>query len=99
MRTPVDVIPTIRGIDTVHAAIAETTIPEALVKSYRWLTLIAALLITLCEVLVFRSQATQAGYKRANVAVGAEVDGRRHAPGVEPWRLVKPRVQPGSGSS
>jgi hypothetical protein len=68
-------------------------------KSYRWLTLIAALLITLCEVLVFRSQAAQAPTKQANVAVGAEVDSRRHAPGVEPWRLVKPRVQPGSGSS
>ena len=67
-------------------------------KSYRWLTLIAALLITLCEVLIFRSQATQAPYKQTNV-VGAEVDSRRHAPGVEPWRLVKPRVQPGSGSS
>ena len=68
-------------------------------KSYRWLTLVAALLITLCEVLVFKSQATQASYKQANVAVGADVDSRRHAPGVEPWRLVKPRVQPGSGSS
>jgi hypothetical protein len=69
------------------------------VKSYRWLTLIAALLITLCEVLVLKSQATQAPYKQANFAVGPDVDGRRHAPGVEPWRLVKPRVQPGSGSS
>jgi len=69
------------------------------VKSYRWLTLVAALLITLCEVLVFKSQATQASYKQANVAVGADVARRRHAPGVEPWRLVKPRVQPGSGSS
>jgi hypothetical protein len=69
------------------------------VKSYRWLTLIAALLITLCEVLILRSQVTQAPYKQANVAAGADLDSRRHAPGVEPWRLVKPRVQPGSGSS
>ncbi len=68
-------------------------------KSYRWLTLIAALLITLCEVLVFRSQVAQAPTKQANVAVGEQVDSRRHAPGVEPWRLVRPRVQPGSGSS
>jgi hypothetical protein len=69
------------------------------VKSYRWLTLIAALLITLCEVLVFKSQATQGPYKQADVAVGAEVDGRGHTPGGESWRLVKPRVQSGSGSS
>jgi hypothetical protein len=69
------------------------------VKSYRWLTLIAALLITLCEVLVLKSQATQAPYKQASVAVGADLDSRRHAPAVEPWRLVKPRVQPGSGST
>ena len=67
-------------------------------KSYRWLTLIAALLITLGEVLVFRSQAAQAPTKQANAAVGADVDSRRHAPGVEPWRVVKPRVHAGSGS-
>jgi hypothetical protein len=36
----------------------QTTFAEVLVKTYRWLTLVAALLITLGEVLVFNSQAT-----------------------------------------
>ena len=68
-------------------------------KTYQWLILVAALLITLCEVLIFNSQAARAPQTQANVAVGEQVDSRRHAPGVEPWRLVRPRVQPGSGSS
>jgi hypothetical protein len=69
-------------------------------KSYEWLTLIAALLITVCEVLAFDSEAARAPRQRADVAVGADVDSRKYAPGVEPWRLVKPRVDPpGSGSS
>jgi hypothetical protein len=46
------------------------------VKTYRWLTLVAALLITLCEVLVFNSQAARAPQKQANVAtdVGSGTD-------------------------
>lgn len=33
-------------------------------KTYRWLTLVAALLITLCEVLVFNSQAARGAQKQ-----------------------------------
>jgi len=43
------------------------------VKTYRWLTLVAALLITLCEVLVFNSQAARAPQKQANVAAATDV--------------------------
>jgi hypothetical protein len=50
-------------------------------KSYRWLTLIAALLITVCEVLVFKSQADQAPQKQANVAAGTDVGSGTHSPG------------------
>lgn len=50
-------------------------------KSYRWLTLIAALLITVCEVLVFESQAGQAPQQRAHGAVVAGVGSSTHSPG------------------
>jgi hypothetical protein len=43
------------------------------VKTYRWLTLVAALLITLCEVVVFNSQAARAPQKQANVAAATDV--------------------------
>jgi len=61
------------------------------VKSYRWLTLIAALLITLAK---FWSSGARrpSPDEQANAAVAAGRDSRRHAPGVEPWRLVKPRT-------
>jgi hypothetical protein len=39
-------------------------------KSYRWLTLIAALLITACEILVFKSEGARDPQKHANVAAG-----------------------------
>jgi hypothetical protein len=42
-------------------------------KSYRWLTLIAALLITLFEVLVFESQSAQAPLEQTSVAAGTDV--------------------------
>jgi hypothetical protein len=42
-------------------------------KSYKWLTLVAALLITLCEVLVFNSQAARGPQKQANVAAATDV--------------------------
>jgi hypothetical protein len=47
-------------------------IAEALVKTYRWVTLVAALLITLCEVLLFNSQVPGSSPKQASVgaAVG-----------------------------
>ena len=51
-------------------------------KSYRWLTLIAALLITVCEVLVFDSQSAQAPQKQACVAAGTDVGCGTHSPGV-----------------
>jgi hypothetical protein len=37
------------------------------VKTYRWLTLVAALLITLCEVLLFNSQMAGSPPKQASV--------------------------------
>lgn len=44
-------------------------------KTHRWLTLVAALLITLCEVLVFNSQSARGPQKQANVAdVGSGAD-------------------------
>lgn len=46
-------------------------------KRYEWLTLVAALLITLCEVLVFNSQAARGSQKQANGAapdVGSGTD-------------------------
>jgi hypothetical protein len=42
------------------------------VKTYRWLTLVAALLITLCEVLLLNSQV--AGNPPKQASVGAAVD-------------------------
>jgi hypothetical protein len=42
------------------------TLAEVLVKTHRWLTLAAALLITLCEVLVFNSQSGRAPEAQAN---------------------------------
>jgi hypothetical protein len=50
-------------------------------KSYRWLTLIAALLITVGEVLVFESQADQTPLKQAPVAAGRDVGGDMHSRG------------------
>jgi hypothetical protein len=38
------------------------------VKTYRWLTLVAALLITLSEVLVFNSEAGRGPQKQATLA-------------------------------
>ena len=51
-------------------------------KSYRLLTLIAALLITGCEVLVFRSEAAQAPLPRADVAAPVEGGGGTQSPGM-----------------
>ena len=51
-------------------------------KSYQWLTLIAALLITLCEVLLFESQSAQAPQKLASVAAGTDVGCGTHSRGV-----------------
>ena len=42
-------------------------------KNYRWFTLIAALLITVCEVLVFESQSVRAPDGQADVAAVGEV--------------------------
>jgi hypothetical protein len=42
------------------------------VKTYRWLTLVAALLITVCEVGVFNSQAARAPQKQATAAAAAD---------------------------
>jgi hypothetical protein len=56
-------------------------------KSYRWLILIAAVLITACEVLVFRMEADQA-QTQANGAAVRDVGGGAHSPG----EYVKSRV-------
>jgi len=50
-------------------------------KTYEWLILFAALLITVCEVLIFTSQAAGAPQKQASVAVGTDVGSGRHSPG------------------
>jgi hypothetical protein len=49
------------------------TLAEVLVKSHRWLPLAAALLITLCEVLVFDSQSGRAPEEQASAAAVNEV--------------------------
>jgi hypothetical protein len=61
------------------------TLAEVLVKSYRWLPLAAALLITLCEVLVFDSQSGRAPEEHAHAGavtdVGRGGETRRSAAG------------------
>jgi hypothetical protein len=60
-------------------------------KSYRWITLIAALVITVCEILVFDSQAAQTPRRQA-IGATTNAESGRHTAGVERWRMVKPRV-------
>jgi hypothetical protein len=50
-------------------------------KTYEWLILVTALLITLCEVLIFNSQAAAAPQKQANLAAGTDVGSGMHSPG------------------
>lgn len=50
-------------------------------KNYRWLTLIAAVLITACEVLVFNSDTARSPQKQADVAALAGVDSDNQSPG------------------
>jgi len=40
-------------------------------KRFEWLTLVAALLITVCEVLVFNSQTAREPQQQADVAAGS----------------------------
>jgi hypothetical protein len=61
------------------------TYTEALMKTHRWLTLAAALLITLSEVVIFTSQSARVPESQANAAAASEV-GRgtgRHQPHAE----------------
>jgi hypothetical protein len=51
-------------------------------KTYRWLTLVAALLITLSEVVVFNSKAAQAPPQQVHVAAAADIGGPARSPGV-----------------
>jgi len=55
---------------------SQKTLAEVLVKSHRWLPLAAALLITLCEVLVFNSQSGRAPAEQADAGAVTEVGGR-----------------------
>jgi hypothetical protein len=48
----------------------------------RWLPLIAALLITVCEVLVLRSQTAHVTQQQGNVAAGTDGESSTFAPGV-----------------
>jgi hypothetical protein len=61
-------------------------IAEALVKTYRWLTLGAALLITLCEVLLFNSEVVGSPPKQASVgaavSTGSGTDAQRSLSGI-----------------
>jgi len=52
-------------------------------KSYQWITLIAALLITASEVLVFarEGEGAQAAQQEANVAAPADFGSGTHSPG------------------
>jgi len=50
-------------------------------KTYGWLALVVALLITLCEVLVFNSEVTHAPQQQANVAAATDVGRDTHLPG------------------
>jgi hypothetical protein len=56
------------------------TLAEALVKINRWITLTAAVLITLCEVLVFASQSARVPEMQANTGAGSDVgrSGKKH---------------------
>jgi hypothetical protein len=58
------------------------TFAEALVKTHRWLTLTAALLITLSEAVIFTSQSARVPESQANAAAaGAVAAGTgRHQP-------------------
>jgi hypothetical protein len=49
-------------------------------KSYQWFILIAALLITVCEVLVFTSESGQAPQEQANGATLTDGGSGTHAP-------------------
>jgi hypothetical protein len=49
------------------------TLAEVLVKTHRWLTLAAALLITLCEVLVFNSESARGPQKLADAGAVTDV--------------------------
>ncbi len=69
-----------------------TTFAEALMKSYRWLTLIAALLITLGEVLVFKSQAAQAPQTHANAAAAQDAGSGTHSPAGRAITIAKPHL-------
>lgn len=48
-------------------------------KTHRWLTLLAALLITLCEVLVFNSQSARGPENQANTGAATDVGNGRQA--------------------
>jgi hypothetical protein len=50
-------------------------------KRYRWFILIAAVLITVCEVLVFASETGHAPQEQADEAALMDVDSSRHVPG------------------
>jgi hypothetical protein len=86
-------MPALHAIDRVSSVDGSSRRAEVLMKSYRWITLVAALVITVCEILVFESQAAQTPQRQAN-AGGAATDAEsgRHTAGVERWRMVKPRV-------
>jgi hypothetical protein len=81
------------GIDRVSSVDGSSRRAEVLMKSYRWVTLIAALMITVCEILVFESQAAPTPQRQANVGAGAtDAESGRHMAVIERWRMVKPRV-------
>jgi hypothetical protein len=50
-------------------------------KRYRWFILITAVLITVCEVLVFASESGQAPPEQADDAALTDVDSSTHVPG------------------
>jgi hypothetical protein len=76
-------MPALRDIDRVSSVDGSRRRAEALMKSYRWITLFAALVITVCEILVFESQAAQTPQRQASVVAATDAGSGRHTAGVE----------------
>jgi hypothetical protein len=75
----------------VQSGLSHMTFAEALVKTHRWLTLSAALLITLSEVAIFTSQSARVPDSPANTAAVTDVGRGKgtHRPHAEPASIYR----------
>jgi len=73
--------PALSGIAKVFALNSRRTFTERLMKGNRWLMLLAALLITAGEVLLFSIEVTAAPQMQASGAAVANVGSGTHSPG------------------